>query len=77
MLVWRDIWLASSRPHLDATQADEDTRFATGGELPAHPKRASIVTRLSSIEAGSSSTDRFRDLENEVEGLLEKVIRPI
>ncbi|KAG8933451.1 hypothetical protein FRC02_011829 [Tulasnella sp. 418] len=42
-------------------------------KLSAYSRLASEVTRSNDLESGSSSAERLRDLESEVDGLLEKL----
>ncbi|KAG9048830.1 hypothetical protein FS837_011913 [Tulasnella sp. UAMH 9824] len=66
--------MATSNSRYDALRKQSRTlESLVESKLSAYARLASTVTRSADLEAGSSSTDRLRDAENEVEGLLDKL----
>ncbi|KAG8941046.1 hypothetical protein FRC04_004825, partial [Tulasnella sp. 424] len=66
--------MASSASRYDNLRKQSHTlESLVQSKLSAYARLASTVTRSADLEAGSSSIDRLRDAENEVEGLIDKL----
>lgn len=66
--------MASSASRYDNLRKQSHTlESLVQSKLSAYARLASTVTRSADLEAGSTSIDRLRDAENEVEGLIDKV----
>lgn len=67
-----------SSPKYDALKRQSRTLEALiEAKLASYTRMAASISKPNNdLEAGNTATERWRDLENEIEGLIEKVCSP-